>query len=97
MTLKFTGLRSASLIVCACVFSTAFAQEAEQDQSFTLSWSAPTQNEDGSPLIEPAFCFEGLDTGEMTSNVHGFRPFDGLQKMSCSALTSAVTRLSAMR
>jgi len=52
MTPKIAGPRLAALMGIACVFSTAVADELAQNQAFTLTWSAPTQNEDGTPLTD---------------------------------------------
>ena len=52
MTAKITGLRLAALMCMACLSSTAFADDSVQNQSFTLTWSEPTQNEDGTPLTD---------------------------------------------
>jgi hypothetical protein len=51
MKSKFARLRiAAALVGIACTFSTAFA--AEPFRTLTLSWSFPTENTDGSPLMD---------------------------------------------
>ena len=50
MKAKFARLHLAALVGIACTFSTAFA--ADPNSTFTLSWTSPTQNEDGSPLTD---------------------------------------------
>lgn len=50
MKSKFARLRLAALVVIACMSSTAFA--AYPDETFMLTWEAPTQNQDGSPLTD---------------------------------------------
>ena len=52
MTFKMARLHLAALIGIASVFSPAFADDTAQNQAFTLTWSAPTQNEDGTPLTD---------------------------------------------
>jgi hypothetical protein len=52
MNAKFAALRLAALVGIACAFSPAFA--AEPDGTFTLTWTSPTENEDGSPLTDLA-------------------------------------------
>lgn len=50
MKVKFAWLRLAALIGSACAFPTAFA--ADLNVTFTLTWTSPTQNADGSPLTD---------------------------------------------
>jgi hypothetical protein len=50
MKSKFARLRLAALVGIACTFSTALA--ADPYRTFTLTWTSPTQNEDGSPLTD---------------------------------------------
>ncbi len=49
---KVARLHLAALIAIACAFSTAFADDPTPSQAFSLTWTAPTQNEDGSPLTD---------------------------------------------
>jgi hypothetical protein len=48
MKVKFTGLRLAALVGIAWTSACA----ADVDGTFTLTWTSPTQNEDGSPLTD---------------------------------------------
>lgn len=57
MTAQIARLHVAVLTGIASLFSTAFAdtalaQDGTQNQAFTLTWSAPTSNEDGTPLTD---------------------------------------------
>ena len=52
MNAKFARLRLAALVGIACTSSPAFA--AEPSPTFTLTWTSPTENEDGSPLTDLA-------------------------------------------
>lgn len=49
---RFARLRLATLVAVACTSCTAFADDPAPDQGFTLAWSAPSLNEDGSPLTD---------------------------------------------
>lgn len=50
MKAKFAWLRFAALVGIVCAIPTAFAADAIR--TFTLTWTSPTQNEDGSPLTD---------------------------------------------
>jgi hypothetical protein len=50
MNSKFARLRIAALFCLACTVSTAFA--VDPDRTVRLSWTSPTQNDDGSPLTD---------------------------------------------
>jgi hypothetical protein len=50
MKSKFARLRLAVFVSLACIFSTQFADGAVSYRIFRLTWAAPTENEDGSPL-----------------------------------------------
>jgi hypothetical protein len=52
MNSQLAGLRRAALIAIACSASAAFAAEPQQLRTVTLSWAAPTENTDGSPLTD---------------------------------------------
>jgi len=48
MNAKFARLRLAALVGIACTLSCA----ADPYRTFTLTWTSPTENEDGSPLTD---------------------------------------------
>jgi hypothetical protein len=51
MKAKFGRLPLAALVSCACLWSPAFADDVSF-RSYTLSWTPPTENHDGSPLTD---------------------------------------------
>jgi hypothetical protein len=50
MNAKFARLLLAAVFGIACAFSPVFA--ADSPGTFTLAWTTPWQNEDGSPLTD---------------------------------------------
>jgi hypothetical protein len=52
MNSKLARLRLAALVAIACTASTVRADNVWKYYEVTLSWSVPTQNIDGSPLID---------------------------------------------
>jgi len=52
MNSKLAGLRLAALIAIACTSSTVLADDLWKYYEVRLSWSAPTQNADGTPLTD---------------------------------------------
>jgi hypothetical protein len=66
MKAKLERLRLAATLLCACLFSQAFADEVTF-RNYRLAWTPPTENEDGSPLTDLlGYC---IYTGESPDNL----------------------------
>lgn len=49
---KLTWLLRAALVACMCASPASFADTTLANQPFTLSWTPPVQNDDGTPLTD---------------------------------------------